>query len=92
LPRLRKKVGIYYVNSIGMKGITNNNQSACMSAQDVLKKVEDENYYNSHTTIKEAMIQFARYHVERALEEASENVYSLEAEWIKNSYPLDQIK
>ena len=107
MPRLRKRVEIYYVNSIDMKGIINSDQNA-LSAEEFLEKegvyayvdYGDVNvYFNYH--VEENMIAFARYHVERALGAVDEydiircdkyGDYFCDKQAIIDSYPLDQIK
>ena len=69
------------------------------TAEEILQK-HVPNRYSKNNSWKEAMIEFAKLHVEAALKEAVKclpyddkmNQSLLDARAILNSYPLDKIK
>lgn len=67
------------------------------TAEEILQK-HVPNRYTKENSWKNAMIEFAKLHVEAALKEASENVkitdygYSVDKDSILNSYPVENIK
>lgn len=73
-----------------------------MTIEGILDKHVGIGILKPYPNIKEAMIEFAKYHVEKALKEASEKakvdiipmlkVYNINREEILNAYPLENIK
>lgn len=69
-----------------------------MTAEEFIKDAQ-QNPKKGWTT-KKMLIEFAKYHVEQALKEASEKViieghpfeYDLDEDSILNAYPLENIK